>query len=85
MPSMTWRIVHTTFSLEKPNNAIYMFGLWLQRVRWKEKNVILIGVSDICRAIWLSRNNIIFNELDKQTCLHVRLRATHCIKLWVLL
>jgi hypothetical protein len=64
MARLIWGIIHTTFGLEKPNSVTYMFGSWLQGLRWKEKNLILIGVSVVCWAIWLSRNDIISDEVD---------------------
>jgi hypothetical protein len=45
MARLIWIIIHTTFGLQKPNNVIHMFGIWLQGIRWKEKNLIFIGVS----------------------------------------
>jgi hypothetical protein len=48
MARLFWRLIHTTFVLEKSNNV---FGSWLQGLRWKEKNLILTGVSVVCWSI----------------------------------
>jgi hypothetical protein len=69
MARLIWRIIHTTFSLLKSKNVIDMFGSWLQGVKWKEKNLILIGVSVVCWSIWLSRNDSVFDKVNTQSCL----------------
>jgi hypothetical protein len=49
MVRLIWRITHTTFSLKNLTiSLIYMFGTWLQGIRWKEKNLILTDVSAVC-------------------------------------
>ena len=85
MARLIWRIIHTTFGLKKPNNVIHMFGTWLQGIRWKEKSLILTGVSAIYWAMWLSRNDIVFDKVNPQPCLQILFSATHWIRFWVLL
>jgi hypothetical protein len=58
-----------------------MFGTWLQGIRWKGRNLILIGVSAVCWAMWLSRNDIVFDKMNPQPCLRILFRATHWIRL----
>ena len=85
MARLIWRIIHTTFGLLKPKNVIDMFGSWLQGVKWKEKNLILTGVSVVCWSIWLSRNDSVFDKLNTQSCLQLFFKATHWIRFWTLL
>ena len=77
---LIWRIIQTSFGLQKPNNIIHMFGSWLQGVRWKKRSLILMGVSAVCWAIWLSRNDIVFDKASIQSCLQIFFRATHWIR-----
>jgi hypothetical protein len=46
---------------------------------------ILIGVSALCWAIWLSRNDMIFNTTRVVTPIQVIFRGTHSICFWALL
>ena len=55
-------IIHATFGLQKSNNVIHMFGTWLQGIKWKERNLILTGVSIVCWAMWVSTNDIVFKS-----------------------
>ena len=85
MTRLIWRIIHTTFGLQKPNNVIHMFGTWLQGIMWKEKSLMLTGVSVVCWAMWLSRNDIVFDNVNPQPCLQILFRATYWIRFWDLL
>ena len=82
---LIWRIIHTTFNLQKPDNISHMFGSWLQGVGWRQKNLILTSISAVCWAIWLNRNDVIFYEVYKQNCLQILFRTTHCIRFLALL
>ena len=78
-------IIHATFGLQKSNNVIHMFGTWLQGIKWKERNLILTGVSVVCWAMWLSRNDIVFDNVNPQPCLQILFRTTYWIRFWDLL
>ena len=80
MARLIWRIIHTTFGLKKPSNVIHMFGTWLQGIRWKEKSL-----SAVCWAMCLSRNDIVFDKVNPQSCLQILFRATYWIRFWALL
>ena len=80
MARLIWRIIHTTFGLQKPNNVIHMFGTWLQGIRWKEKSL-----SAVCWAMCLSRNDIVFDKVNPQSSLQILFRATYWIRFWALL
>ena len=47
--------------------------------------LILTGVSAICWAMWLSRNDIVFDKVNPQPCLQILFRATYGIRFWALL
>ena len=85
MARLIWMIIHATFGLQKSNNVIHMFGTWLQGIKWKERNLILTGVSVVCWAMWLSRNDIVFDNVNPQPCLQILFRATYWIRFWALL
>jgi len=44
-----------------------------------------MGVSALCWAFWLCRNDIIFDNVKKQTGLQILFKATHLVRMWVIL
>ena len=46
------------------------------------KNLIITGVSVLCWAIWISRNDLVFNKAQMFTYLQVLFRGTHWLRLW---
>ena len=74
-----------TFGLQKPNNITHLFGSWLNGFRGGYKYLILLGISALCWAIWLCRNDIVFDKAKKQTCLHILFRATYLTRSWAIL
>jgi hypothetical protein len=46
------------------------------------KNLIIIGVSVLCWAIWISRNDLVFNKVHMLTYMQVLFRGTHWLRLW---
>jgi hypothetical protein len=56
-----WKIVHVSFNLSPPTNIHNIFSDWLKGINMKLKYKIIVGASALCWAIWLSRNDIIFN------------------------
>jgi hypothetical protein len=39
-----------------------MFGSWLNGVGLKLQNQILLGAVALCWALWLNRNDVVFNK-----------------------
>lgn len=48
----------------------------------KLKRQILIGASALCWAIWLSRNDIVFDKSPMKTNLQILFRGTHWLQFW---
>ena len=82
---LVWRIIHTTFGIHRPRSITHMFGSWLFGTKGKHKNMLYTGVSALCWAFWLCRNDIVFHYVKKQTGLQILFRATHLIMTWVIL
>jgi hypothetical protein len=51
-------------------------------VHLKVKNLIITGVAALCWAIWISRNDLVFNKTPMVTYLQVLFRATHWLRFW---
>jgi hypothetical protein len=60
----------------------HIFGSWLHGVHLKVKNLIITGVAALCWAIWISRNDLVFNKTPMVTYLQVLFRATHWLRFW---
>ena len=77
-------MVQVTFGLNPPSSVSNMFGTWLNGMSQKLKNHALVGYSAICWAIWLSRNDVVFNR-SKVHSSQILFRGTHWIRFWSLL
>ena len=80
-----WRIVHVSFNITPPMNILHMFNGWLIGLNKKLMYKILVGASAVCWAIWLSRNDMVFNNSRVVTPLQVIFRGTYWIRYWALL
>jgi hypothetical protein len=80
-----WRTVHVSFNLLPPASVHNMFTGWLEGINLKLKSKILVGASAICWAIWLTRNDIVFDKAAAPSYLQVIFRGTYWIRSWSLL
>ena len=77
-----WRLISICFGLPGPRSVKHFFGNWLMGVDLNTKNLIITGVSALCWAIWISRNDLVFNRAQMFTYLQVLFRGTHWLRLW---
>ena len=77
-----WRVVQFTFGLEVPVSMDHMFGVWLIGFSKKNKSLIMAGVVALCWAIWLSRNDLVFEKCSLKTYMQVLYRGTHWCRFW---
>jgi hypothetical protein len=62
-----------------------MFGMWMEGVEGNLRNKIWFGTCAFCCAIWLSRNDVIFNNAKVPTPLQVIFRGTYWMRQWTIL
>jgi hypothetical protein len=62
-----------------------MFTGWLNGVNKNLMYKILVGASALSWAIWLSRNDMIFNNTRAVTPMQVIFLGSHWIRFWALL
>jgi len=80
-----WRVVQYTFGLVPPTSVAQLYNDWLLRFDCKSKTQLVCGVSALCWALWLSRNDIVFDNSPMKTYMQVLFRATHWLRMWLLL
>jgi hypothetical protein len=57
---LTWGSVCFTFGVKKPEGVGHLFGPWLRSFSSKQRNLVLISLTAICWALWISRNDLVF-------------------------
>jgi hypothetical protein len=80
-----WNSIHITFGIQPPSNIAHMFGSWLIGIRPRLREHICVGLTVLCWAIWLNRNDMVFNRSKSNTFMQVIFRATYWTRTWSLL
>jgi hypothetical protein len=78
----TWRLLSICLGLLGPRSVKHIFGSWLTGMDLNTKNLIITGLSVLCWAIWISRNDLVFNKVHMLTYLQVLFKGTHLLRLW---
>jgi hypothetical protein len=76
------KIVHVSFNLSSPTSIHNIFLDWLEGINRKLKSKIIVGASALCWAIWLSRNDIVFNKTVSPFYLQAIFRGTYWTGFW---
>ena len=61
MAKFVWNTVFFAFGIKPPANVIDMLGSWLRLDSQKLRKQLLVGVAATCGALWLCRNDAVFN------------------------
>ena len=64
---------------------MYLFGPWLQGFIWEKKKIMFTDLCVFLWLIWLSRNDVVFHNNQKQTALQILFRATFLTRTWAIL
>jgi len=57
-----WAIVQVASNLYPPRSARNMFGNWLRGIDKQFSAHILVGAAALCWTMWLTRNDVVFNN-----------------------
>jgi hypothetical protein len=74
--------MHFTFGFATPQNISHLFSGWILGVHKKFRSVVFTGIAAICWALWLSRNDIVFDKCSMKTYMQVLYRGTHWGRFW---
>jgi hypothetical protein len=85
MARLMWFGVSTAFGFVQPNSVEHLFGPWINSFPPKLRKQIMIGVAAMCWALWLCRNDVVFQRSKPNYCLQVIFRGTYWIRSWALL
>ncbi len=72
-----WRALQFTTGLYTAHSIPHIFENWLMGVDKKSTKLILVGASAICWAIWLCRNDMVFDKSPFMSYMQVLFRATY--------
>jgi hypothetical protein len=72
-----WNTVYIAFGIQPPSSFSDLFGAWLDGIPRKLMNQILLGAAALCWAIWLNRNDMLFNNAKSNTFMQVIFRSTY--------
>jgi hypothetical protein len=85
MARLVWGCVVVAFGINKPTSVQHLFGPWLRSFSKKQRNLVVIGVAALCWAIWISRNDLVFNKSQYVSTLQVVFRGVFWIRSWAIL
>ncbi len=77
-----WRAVQFSFGLYLPSIITHIFYGWLLGMDKKRSKLVLVGASAICWALWLSRNNLVFDKSPSISYMQVIFRTTYWLRYW---
>jgi hypothetical protein len=61
----------------QPSSIAHMFGNWLINQHKTARNIIWVGVTAFFWAIWICRNDVIFNKMKTNSILQVIFRGAY--------
>jgi hypothetical protein len=57
-----WRAVQVTFNIVIPTSVVHLFIGWATGLGKQFKNLVLVGAVALCWVLWISRNNVVFDN-----------------------
>jgi hypothetical protein len=85
MARLMWMTISVTFGIKSPTNTADLFGPWLASFPRRQRALVLVGVAAFCWALWLSRNDVVFQKSKTKSFLQVIFRGTFWIRSWSIL
>ena len=80
-----WAIVQVASNLYPSRSARNMFGNWLRGIDKQFSTHILVGAAALCWALWLTRNDVVFNNKCVSSPMQVIHICTRWLRTWSIL
>jgi hypothetical protein len=77
-----WRSIHLLFGLLPPTYMADLFVRWSKLGNKKYNTLLLTTAAALLWAIWLTRNEIVFDKCKPKSLLQVLFRGTHWLRQW---
>jgi hypothetical protein len=77
-----WSVIQVASTLYPPTSVANVFGNWLHGIDSRFKLLLRVGALAVIWALWLSRNDKIFNDKNC-SLLQVIYRCTGILRLWL--
>jgi hypothetical protein len=72
-----WGLIQMAFNILPPQSVQHLFHDWKNQVRGNIRRQLLAGASAFCWAIWLSRNDVVFDKSPIKSFMQVLYMGTH--------
>jgi hypothetical protein len=70
-----WRAVHILFGIAPPSSIEDLFNRWSKWGGNKHNISLLMAASTLCWAVWLTRNEVVFDKCRPKSFLQVLFRG----------
>jgi hypothetical protein len=80
-----WNVVYITFGVRPPVSFAHLLGSWVRSFPAKIRNQCLVGLAALLWALWLNRNEAVFQNSFANSFVQVIFRGTYWTRCWSLL
>ena len=77
-----WRSVHILFGIAPPIDMADLFDSWSKMGTSKHNTLLLSAAAALCWAIWITRNEVVFDKCRPKTFLQVLFRGAYWLRQW---
>jgi hypothetical protein len=77
-----WRAVHILFGISTPSNLVELFQQWSKGGNKKQNTLLLTTAAALFWTVWLTRNELVFDNYGPKSFLQVLFRGTHWLRQW---
>jgi hypothetical protein len=77
-----WRSIHILFGIVPPLNIDDLFVNWSKRGNKKYNTLLLMAAAALFWAIWITKNEIVFDKCKPKSFFQVLFQGTHWLCQW---
>jgi hypothetical protein len=77
-----WRAVYLLFGISPPQSIDELFNRLSKLASKKYNALLLTAASALCWAVWITRNEVIFDKCRPKSFLQVLFKGTHWLRQW---